>query len=301
MKLLDALPPIPQFNSPEVQALYPPVTKFHAGKMRYSLASFFLAWAVPPELRAQTWIADPFVGVGTTLLAANELGFAGVYGQDVDPRCQNAWGHLSAQGRFFELGDSRYTRPRAATGCGLLFTSPNFPTAHDPGAALAQAWLRAKKGLNAGHALPNQTDWKARPDFTLNLRRVLHTWRPALLPSALVAVHIREHVAGGVVVAVRDWVADALRGARLDVLGVVTAPLSYKTFYQALVGRPRQRVTERMDVGDGTRIDTLACGHQLIRTANYSRREKACCPECQSTAPDRPLEEVIVVGEVPLL
>lgn len=312
LRCLGAFGRVPRTDKPEVQALYPEEARYHPQKMRHAVAVDVLGWAMPLEHRAASTVVDPIVGVGTTYMAANELGFQRVIGQDHWAWLVEAvWADLpnGPTERQFTQGDSTWQRKCEAASGDLLFFSPPFPMSHDPGSAEMQDLMRATKGMRAGGDVPGQKAWTTKAGFVDKLTDILRTWAPAMKPWSMVVIHIKNMVRDAREVRVDEWVAEAMRAARLQVVGYASLPLAYRSLFQEMHRHPLRKVVKAEIVEETNkqgrvvrrRKETLNCApeaHVRFVPLSHHPTKRGRCRVCPPLDRHEVREERVVVGEV---
>ncbi len=309
LQLLETLPPVPRMDTREERARWPREAQKHPGKMRLALARSALAWAhrqpnVPPGS-----VGDPMMGIGTTLMAAAERGWRAT-GMELDERWYRlALAGLSeyrllAHGHHGDSGGIDGLLPRLA----VILTSPEFPNAHPCGASTMQKGLLEGKSTQAGTEMsgrrsPWYVGYELRPErveaWERELGRVLRPWCAALEVGGLCLVHVKQYVAGGLVVEVDEWVTHAAAEhlPMMRTMGYLSAPLAYHSHYQEWRRHPLQAVRARVPVSGGQRLDReeLACGHWRLVPPDRVLVKNARCRQCSPLDSPEILEERIVV------
>lgn len=285
--ILTTLPEAPPKDRPEHREFFSREAMQHPGRMRVITAIRALRFLNGLFNLRSTKIVDPFVGVGTTLIAAASLGSIDVFtGFDLDPRWIDE--AIKMTRRHFAEGDLLVNLSTIDAADGnkffsedyydILFTSPEFPNAHSQGRSEMQSGYRAEKNTVAGTEYGSGRKWRREKPWRASLNRCLRGSIPLVRDGGTVAIHVKNYILEGVEQHVDQWTAEILTTYCQEVLGVIVIPLGYRSKFQEDLRYPLRAIvsTDKSDLSDA-----LECGHVKRRaTAPAVWPSKARCLAC---------------------
>lgn len=323
LPILGRLSPVRRQDTREELAWLAPEGMNHPGRMRVAFAREALS--VLSEM-GDSWqrrqdglavVADPLAGVGTTLAALALVSTFERMGARVGaPRGYRFFGAerdlptvgllaatcLGATAAYPELrasfmaGDAADMEPGwIPEGIDLLFTSPMFPKTHNQGRSARQAKLRETSKTSAGNDDGHATDWQGEARWKASLRRTVGKWAREVVAGGLVAVHVRQHVEAGAVVAVDQWAVEVLADATLQALGVLAAPLAFRSKWKEMHRRPLVRVVGSVPLPAGGHRLALACNPEHWAEREDLPEAHVRCVQCPALERPEIMEERIVV------